>query len=181
MQFYFYIKALHIIFVVCWFAGLFYSVRLFVYYAEGKDRPENERAILLPQYELMIRRLFFIITFPSGVLTTVFGMIMLSLNQYLLTQWWMWIKLFMVLLLWIYHFRCHQFVKQIEQKTFSKSGRFFRIWNEGATILLFAIVFLVVLKTTFGWIFGVLGLVGLAVLLMLGIKFYEKKRKSSGK
>lgn len=177
MEFYFYIKALHIIFVVCWFAGLFYSVRLFVYYAEGQHRPTNEQQILLPQYELMIRRLFFVITYPAGILTTLLGMVLISLNQVYLSQGWIYIKVFFVLLLWLYHFRCHTYVKQIEEKRFRKSGKYFRIWNEGATLLLFSIVFLVVLKDSFQWLYGVVGLVGLAVLLMLGIKYYAKKRK----
>jgi len=71
------IKALHIIFVVTWFAGLFYVVRLFVYQAEAKDKPDNERAVLEPQYKLMAKRLWYGITWPSMILAITFGTWML--------------------------------------------------------------------------------------------------------
>ena len=177
-MFYLYLKALHIIFVVCWFSGLFYIVRLFVYYAEAQLKPEIEKEILSKQYQLMTNRLWFIITFPAAILSTLFGIWMLIENPALLKLPWMHIKLLFVVFLWIYHFKCHQFVKQIEKRTLKKTGSFFRIWNEGATIILFSVVFLVILKGTFNWIFGVVGLVGLALLLMMGIKLYKKIREN---
>ncbi|TDS53991.1 CopD family protein [Myroides indicus] len=173
---YLYLKALHIIFVVCWFAGLFYSVRLFVYYAEANQKPEIEKDILRNQYKLMTSRLWNIITTPSAILTTLFGIGMLIANPSLLQMPWMHVKLFFVVLLWVYHLKCRQFVIQINKHTLSKDSSFFRIWNEGATLILFSIVFLVILKSAFNWIFGVLGLFALAVVLMLGIRFYKKVR-----
>lgn len=178
MEYYFYIKALHIIFIVCWFSGLFYLVRLFVYYTEAQQKPKEFQAIMLPQYELMIRNLFFIITYPAGTIATLLGMILISLNTVYLSQGWMLLKLFFVLLVWLYHFRCHRYVKQIQERKLTKSSRYFRIWNEGATLLLFSIVFLVVLKNSLQWIYGVVGLVGLALLLMFGIKYYARIRKN---
>ena len=173
---YLYLKSLHIIFIVCWFAGLFYIVRLFVYYAEAQLKDTVEREILSKQFTLMTNRLWFIITWPAAILATVFGVWMLFENHFLLKQPWMHMKLLFVVFLWVYHFKCHQFVKQIENRTLTKSNSFFRIWNEGATIILFSVVFLVILKNVFNWIFGVIGIIVFSMLLMMGYKFYKKIR-----
>lgn len=178
---YLYLKALHIIFVVCWFAGLFYIVRLFVYYAEAQEEPEVEKEILSKQYQIMTNRLWFIITYPAAILATIFGVWMLVENPALLKMPWMHVKLLFVVFLWLYHFRCHQFVKQIEAGTLQKKGSFFRIWNEGATIILFSVVFLVILKNALNWIFGVVGLIALFMLLMIGYKYYKKVRQNKQK
>jgi putative membrane protein len=177
MEYYNYIKALHLIFVITWFAGLFYIVRLFVYHTEAKDKPEPEQSILIKQYQLMQHRLWFIITWPSAVLATVFAIVLLVLNPYLLQMGWMHIKLFFVFLLWLYHLKSHQIFAQLQQNITKNSSQFFRIWNEVATLILFSVIFLVILKNSFNWIFGVVGLFGLAILLMLGIKLYKKIRE----
>ena len=174
---YLYLKALHIIFVVCWFAGLFYIVRLFVYYAEAKQKPELEQSILANQYKIMSNRLWFIITWPAAVLATLFGIGMLIDMPLWLQQPWMHVKLAFVLLLWLYHYKCHQFVKQIENGTLTKTSSYFRIWNEGATVILFSVVFLVILKDSLNWIFGVVGIIGFMMLLMIGYKYYKKVRE----
>ncbi|MCC9041953.1 CopD family protein [Myroides sp. M-43] len=175
---YLYLKSLHIIFIVCWFAGLFYIVRLFVYYAETKDMPEPKAQILKEQYTIMTNRLWNIITWPAAVLATAFGIWMIVIMPAWLSQPWMHVKLLFVVLLIAYHLKCHQFVMQINNRTMTKTSSFFRIWNEGATLILFSVVFLVILKSTFNWIFGVVGLVGLSILLMLGIRLYKKIRHS---
>lgn len=179
MEFYAYLKALHIIFVVCWFAGLFYIVRLFVYFAEAQLLEQPSRGILSEQYNIMVRRLWFIITWPSAVLATVFGLLMFVYNPYLLEQPWMHVKLALVFLLWLYHFRAHGFVREVKESRLSKSGAFFRIWNEGATLLLFSVVFLAVLKNSIDWIWGTFGIVTFAMLLMFGYKFYKRIREKS--
>lgn len=173
---YLYLKALHIIFVVCWFAGLFYIVRLFVYYAEAQLKTAIEKEILSTQYQLMTNRLWYIITFPAAVLATLFGFLMLIENPALLQLPWMHVKLLFIVLLWVYHFKCQQFVKQIKNRNLTKTSSFFRIWNEGATIILFSVVFLVILKSAITWIFGVIGIFVLALLLTLGFKMYKKIR-----
>lgn len=178
---YLYLKALHIIFVVCWFAGLFYIVRLFVYYAEAQTKCDPEKQILMNQYKMMTARLWSIITYPAAILATIFGIWMLVVNPALLQAPWMHVKLLFVVLLWLYHFRCGQFVNQIKNETLSKTGSFFRIWNEGATIILFAVIFIVILKSAFSWIFGVVGLLALAMLLMLGIRLYKRIREKNEK
>jgi len=173
---YLYIKSLHIIFITTWFAGLFYSIRLFIYYKEAEEKPELEKNILLKQYKLMIKRLWYIITWPSAVLATLFAIWLLILQPSWLQQNWMLIKLGFVAALFAYHWSCQLMYNQIEKGYLKYSSFALRIWNEVATIILFACVFLVILKTSFGWIFGVLGIVGVSIILMLGIKLYKKIR-----
>ena len=175
--YYNYIKALHLIFVITWFAGLFYIPRLFIYHIEANQKGSPEREILVAQMKLMAKRLWYIITWPSAVLATFFALLLLYIIPSWLLQDWMHIKLFFVALLFFYHYKTHRIFKAFQQDEIEYSSLFMRIWNEGATILLFSIVFLVILKSSFHWIFGVLALVGLAVMLMLGIKLYQKVRK----
>lgn len=172
-MYYLYLKSLHIIFIICWFSGLFYVVRLFVYFAEAQEKNNIEKEILTRQYQIMVRRLWYVITFPSAIVATIAGGLMLVENPVLFKSAWMQIKLLFVVFLWLYHFLCHRYVKQVKRQKLRKSGSFMRIWNEGATLILFSVVFLVILKNAFNWIFGVLGLISLAVLLMLGIKIYK--------
>ena len=174
MQYYLYIKALHIIFVVTWFAGLFYMPRLFVYLVEANEKPSPDREILGKQLGLMAKRLWKIIIAPSLVLCSLFAFIMLHLQPGLLQEPWMQVKLGFIVLLYAYHAKTWTIYKQLQRGEYNYSSKFMRIWNEGATLILFAVVFLAVTKNAFNWIFGVLGLVGLAVLLMLGIRLYRK-------
>jgi len=175
---YLYLKSLHIIFITTWFAGLFYIIRLFIYYKEAEEKPEAEKSILLKQYKLMIKRLWYIITWPSAVLATIFAvwMILIPPGSAYLTQTWMLIKLGFVVALYAYHWSCQVMYNQIEKGNLKYSSFALRIWNEVATIILFACVFLVVLKNALGWVFGVVGIVGVSVLLMLGIKLYKNIR-----
>ncbi|MDA8596221.1 CopD family protein [Flavobacteriaceae bacterium] len=174
---YLYIKALHIIFVVTWFAGLFYIVRLFIYYKEADDKEIQVKSILQRQYLLMSKRLWYIITWPSAVLASIFGFYMLHLNPTWLTQGWMWVKLGFVAGLFIYHLSCQMILNRMSRQDHIPSSTFLRLWNEVATIILFAVVFLVVLKSAVNWIYGVVGIFGLGLLLMVLIKAYKKLRK----
>ena len=101
---YLYIKSLHIIFITTWFAGLFYIVRLFVYQIEANDKPSPEKEILQKQYKIMTYRLWYIITWPSAILATVFALSLLHLNPDLIGMSWMQVKLVFVVLLFIYHY-----------------------------------------------------------------------------
>jgi putative membrane protein len=179
MELYQYIKSLHLIFVITWFAGLFYIVRLFVYHAEAKQKPQPEQDILIKQYQLMQYRLWYIITWPSAVLASIFAFWMLHLNSAWLTQPWMQVKLGFVVLLYAYHAKCHQIFKQLQQNDVKNSSNFYRIWNEGATIILFAVVFLVILKSAINWIYGVIGIFIFSIAIMLGFKFYKKIREKN--
>lgn len=174
---YLYLKSLHIIFITTWFAGLFYIIRLFIYYKEAEGKPEIEQQILLKQYKLMIKRLWYIITWPSAVLATIFAICLLILQPAWLKMPWMHIKLTFVVALFAYHWSCQIMYNQIEKGYLKYSSFALRIWNEVATIILFACVFLVVLKNSIGWIFGTIGIIGVSVLLMLGIKLYKNIRK----
>jgi putative membrane protein len=173
-----YIKALHIIFVVCWFAGLFYIVRLFIYTTEAYQKEEPAKSILTQQLLIMQRKLWFIITWPSAIGTTVFGTWLLVQNPVLLTQPWMWLKLIFVGLLWLYHLQCHFIYKQQLAGIYKQSSFKLRLFNEGGTVLLVAIVFLVVVKSSSGLVWGMLGLFIFAALLMSGVYLYKKQRSS---
>ncbi|MEP0266784.1 CopD family protein [Dokdonia sp.] len=173
-DYYDYIKALHIIFMVTWFAGLFYMPRLFVYQVEANEKPSPDREILGKQLGLMAKRLWKIITGPSLVLCSLFAFLMLHTAPFLLEQPWMQIKLGFVILLYIYHAKTWSIHKQLQKGEFKHSSKFMRIWNEGATLILFAVVFLAITKSATNWIYGVLGIIGLGVLLMLGIRLYRK-------
>ena len=114
MELYNYLKSLHIIFVVTWFAGLFYIVRLFVYQIEAADKPSPEKEILQKQYNLMAYRLWYIITWPSAIITffVAFWLLLFTdLGKSWLQMPWMHVKLCFVFLLYLYHFRCHQIFK----------------------------------------------------------------------
>lgn len=176
MAYYNYIKALHLIFVVTWFAGLFYIPRLFVYQIEASKKPSPDKEILGTQLKLMAKRLWYIITWPSAILASIFAVWLLWLAPVWLEQGWMHMKLLFVLLLFAYHFRTHVFFKQLQNGIVTRSSNFMRIWNEGATFILFAVVFLVVLKDSINWIFGVLGIILLGVLIMLGFRIYKNIR-----
>jgi len=174
-----YIKALHIIFVVSWFAGLFYIVRLFIYFAEAEEKEETAKSILQTQYKLMSKRLWYIITWPSAILASFFAFWMLYLEPSYLLMPWMHVKLSFVLALYFYHAGCHKVFIQQQKGVVKYTSFKLRIWNEVATILLFAIVFLVVLKSTISWVWGVVGIILFGLLIMLGIKLYKNIRKKN--
>ncbi|QXP56418.1 CopD family protein [Cellulophaga sp. HaHa_2_95] len=175
-ELYGYIKALHLIFVITWFAGLFYVPRLFINHIEASLRPSPEKEILTKEFKLMTKRLWYIITWPSAILAIVFAIWLLVLLPAWLQQPWMHVKLAFVVLLILYHLKNHQIFKQLQRDDIKYTSNFMRIWNEGATIILFAVVFLVVLKSTISWVYGVVGIIALGVLLMLGIKLYKRIR-----
>jgi protoporphyrinogen IX oxidase len=166
-----YIKALHITFIVTWFSGLFYMVRLFIYNTEAAEKPEPEKGILQRQLQLMIRRLWMGITWPSAILTAIFGPWMWILMGSLPT--WLMIKLCFVLGLYLYHFSLQVIYNEQAKGIFRFSSTQLRIWNEVATIFLVAIVMLAVVKQNMSWAWGLLGLVLFVILLMSAIKIYK--------
>ena len=181
MEYYNYIKSLHLIFVVTWFAGLFYSPRLFVYQIEAFHKPSPEKEILGKQLKIMAKRLWFIITIPSSILATIFAIWLLLLIPSWLEQSWMHVKLAFVFLLFLYQIKTHQMFKQLQRDEVKYTSNFMRIWNEGATFILFAVVFLVILKSAINWVFGVIGIFVLGILLMLGFKLYKRIREKNPK
>lgn len=175
-----YVKALHIIFVVTWFAGLFYIIRLFIYQVEAEQKEEPAKEILQTQYKLMAKRLWYIITWPSAILASVFAFWMLYKNPAYLTMSWMHIKLTFVVVLYMYHAGCQKIYTQLQKDIITYSSFKLRVWNEVATILLFAIVFLVTLKSAINWIWGLAGIVVFAILLMLAMRLYKRIRAHRG-
>ncbi len=172
---YFYVKAIHIIFVVTWFAGLFYIVRLFIYNREAFDKPEPERSILQQQFSIMMNRLWFIITWPSCILTIIFGTWMAVLLGSFPT--WLIVKIGFVVGLLMYHISLHFIYRQQVAGKFNYTSQQLRIWNEASTLFLVAIVILVEVKNTLSFIWGFLGLIGFALLLLVAIKVYRYSRK----
>jgi putative membrane protein len=171
---YLYIKALHIIFIVTWFSGMFYIVRLFIYHTEAAEKTGPEREILGAQFRIMIRRLWLGITWPSALLTLIFGpWVWILMGN---TPQWLVVKLIFVVLLYLYHFSLHILYREQQKGIFRYSSQKLRIWNEMATLLLFAIVFLASVKQAMSWIFGLAGIVSLAVVLMLAIRIYKRAR-----
>jgi len=135
------IKALHIIFVVTWFSGLFYLPRLFVYHAMSQDAISQER------FKLMERKLYFGITTPSAVLATGFGIWLLCLNfSTYVSSGWMQGKLVLVAILWVYHLVCGYYWWQFKTNNNKHSHVFYRWFNEIPVVILIAVVILVVVK-----------------------------------
>lgn len=171
------IKALHIVFVITWFAGLFYIPRIFIYQTEALLKPEPEKSILQSQLAIMAKRLWYIITWPSAIITVLLAGILL----YMQPQWiflpFMQIKLVLVGLLYGYHFSLHSIFKLLQLGMVKYSSMQLRIWNEVSTIILISVVFLIVKKDQLNWISSVLGILALIVLLFCGIKLYKYIRK----
>jgi putative membrane protein len=172
-----YILAIHIIFVVCWMAGLFYMVRLFIYHTEAQAKPEPDRTILSKQFEVMESKLWWIIATPSMYLVLAAGITMLCIAPAWLQQGWMHIKLTFVAGLIVYHFICQNKMKQMRNGIYKWTSTQLRLWNELATLILFAIVFLVVLKSALNWIFGVVGIIAFSLVLMSAVKIYKRFRE----
>jgi putative membrane protein len=173
-----YIKALHIIFVVTWFSGLFYMPRLFIYNTEANEQPEAVKSILQRQFSIMMKRLWYGITWPSAILTLILGVsVMLSGNwQHVLGEpqgKWLLVKLIFVVALFIYHFTLHKILNQELNGMFKYSSQQLRIWNEVATVFLIAIVMLAVVKQSMSFVWGLLGLILFIVLLMSAIRIYK--------
>ncbi len=179
MEYYNYIKSLHLIFVITWFAGLFYIPRLFIYQIEASEKPEPDKSILTTQLKLMAKRLWYIITWPSAILATLFAVILLIMMPAWLQQGWMHVKLFFVLLLFAYHIKTHLIFKQLQNDVVKWTSSRMRIWNEGSTLILFSVIFLVIVRSAINWIFGVLGIFILAIMLMLGIRLYKRIRSKN--
>ena len=172
---YFYVKALHIIFVVTWFSGMFYIVRLFIYNSEAQEKTEIEKNILSPQYAIMIRRLWLGITWPSAILTLIFG-VWMGIMYGSLPQW-LWIKIAFVAGLYAYQLSLQKIYADQMKGIFTLTSQQLRLWNEVATIFLIAIVMLVVVKQSMSLVWGLAGLITVILLLLSGIKIYKLLRK----
>ena len=130
-------KTLHIIFMVTWFAGLFYLPRLFVYHAMSEDQISHNRFVI------MERKLYWGIMTPGAILTILFGVLLIEYHGFSL---WLKAKIFLVFLLVIYHLWCGQILKSLKLGNNTKSHVWFRVFNEVPVVFLVAIIYLVVFK-----------------------------------
>ena len=169
-----YLKALHLIGVIVWFAGLFYLGGLFVYHCEADERPEPESRILKAQFELMEKRLYYGITWPGMCITILCGTAMLM-------EWglpiWIHTKIVLVVLLVLYHLWCGHLRKMLSYEKCTWSGKQFRLFNEIPTLLLISIVFLVVFKEAFSWDIFLLILVGMILTIVVTVLWLAKRRE----
>lgn len=134
-------KALHLAFMVAWFAGIFYLPRLFVYHAES-NQPQVQN-----QLKVMERRLLYFVT-PFAVLTLVFGVLLIHAYgmEWFSASRWMHYKLLLVALLYGYHGYCFKLLADFKADRNKRNGRFYRWFNEAPVLILFATIFLAVLK-----------------------------------
>jgi putative membrane protein len=167
-------KAVHIVGFISWFAGLFYLVRLFIYHAEAGDRAEPDRSILRTQLQAMQARLWKIITLPAMVITFAGGITMVVLSWPV--ERWLHYKFVWLALLLVYNFACGSILQRQAAGTSTWSSARLRIFNEVATLLMAAIVFLAVFRSSMSAIWGALGLLGLGIALMIGIRVYRRIR-----
>ncbi len=179
---YLYFNALHIVFVVTWFAGLFYIPRLFIYLTEAGEKNEAEKKVLREQLSIMTKRLWYGITWPSAVLTLLFGITVLFHGGWYHLVFmpegrWLLLKLIFVVLLYAYHVSLHIIFKQEMNGIYKYSSQQLRIWNEVATIFLIAIVLLVTVKQSMSFVWGLIGLILFIAILMSAIKIYKATRE----
>jgi len=174
---YYWFKALHLIGIVVWFAGLFFLVRLFVYHAEAREQPEPAQTILKKQYELMEKRLYNIITTPGMAVTVAMALGLIYTEPGILKSGWLHIKLSFVALLLIYHFYCGRIMRQLAKGECQWTGQQFRALNEAPTILLVVIVFLAVFKNNLPLDATTWLIVALVIAMAASIQLYAKKRR----
>jgi protoporphyrinogen IX oxidase len=179
MEYYVYIKSLHVIFVVAWFAALFYMPRLLIYHTEAALKTEAEKTILGDQFKIMQRRLWNGIAWPSLILTWLFGLWMLILNPDLLLQAWFVLKLVFVSALTLYHIQTHVMYRRQQNDIFRWTSFQLRLWNEVATIFLFIIIFLVIPKQNTGWVWGTLSVLVLAGAVFGATAIYRANRSKN--
>jgi len=173
-----YLIALHIIFVVIWFAGLFYIVRLFVYHTEAELKPLAEKDILQRQYKLMEKRLWYVIAWPGMIGAYIFGTWIVILNFYFyMASPWFILKLVFVFGLILYHIQCHIMFLQFQKDKIKYSSFKLRLWNEVASLFLVAIAFIVVMKDTLSYAWGIIGLLLFSGTIFLAIRMYRRSRK----
>lgn len=171
-----YLKAVHIIFIVTWFSGLFYMPRLLIYMREAFDKTEPEKSILLKNFTTMASRLWYGITWPSAIITLGMGTSMLINQPEWLQLSFMHLKLSLVFLLYLYHFSLQLIFNKLKRGETNYSSTQLRFWNEVATLFLISIVFLIVLKSALSMVWGLVGLLAITLLILLGMKIYKKNR-----
>ena len=170
------IKSLHIIFVISWFAGLFYIVRLFIYHVEAQAKSPEAKEVLNEQFQIMEYRLMYAITMPAMVFTVLTGAYMLYLVPAFIDTW-LYVKLGFVFGILLYHFSCVRIIKLFKQGVFNWTSIQLRLYNEVATLLLVAVIFLVVMKDVMSSVQAMLGFVLFAALIFGVLRLVKKSKK----
>ena len=173
-------KALHIIGFVAWFSGLFYLVRIFVYYREAEDKPVNERNILQPQFHLMQQRVYKIICNPAMMITWLggLGMIYIYGLEWFKENNWLHVKLTLVVLMTAYHLYCKRYIMHLKNGTAELTPFQLRLMNEVPTLFLFAIVIFAVFKNGANSLLVLSSTLAFGVILFIFTKWYKKVRES---
>ena len=176
-EYLYFFKMMHVIGFVSWFAGLFYLLRMFVYYAEAKEKPEPDRTILMREYGLMQNRVYRIICNPAMMLTWTFGILMVISNPVYFQQGWFHVKLLLLLLLTGFHIYCKKF-KEKQQTGLTNMPSFkIRLLNEVPTLFLVLIVALGVYRDSINYLYMLIGLFIFGGLIFMGARKYKKARE----
>ncbi len=178
---YLWLKSLHIIGVVVWFAGLFYLVRLFIYHVESKEFDSDLQVAFSNQYKLMEKRLANIITTPGMILTISMAIGLLIAEPVWLTQKWMQFKLAIVAALIFYHIFCYRIMGQLSKGECNWTGQQLRALNELPTLFLVIVVLLVVFKSQFPTSAATWLIVFLILFMAASIQFYARWRRLNSK
>jgi len=173
-------KAIHIIFMVSYFAGIFYLIRIFVYHKDAEGKVQIEKEILQKQYIFMMKRLWNIIIFPAGIIMLISGITMIFASDFfILKQSWFHIKLSFLLGLAVYHFITWKKLKSIQTKGILSTSLQLRMLNEVSSVILFGVVFVVILKQQIYqiWIPLILGFIVLIIIIFGIVKLVNSKKK----
>lgn len=174
---YLWFKAFHIVGIVCWFAGMFYLPRLFVYHAEANEQPEPARSILKNQYQIMEKRLYRIIMTPAMILTIAMAIGLVWTEPDVLKQPWLHIKLACVALLLAYHHLCARIMKQFAADRCKMTGQQFRWFNEFPTVFFVIVVMLAIFKNNLPTSATTWGIVAMVIAMAAFIQLYARKRR----
>ncbi len=174
---YFWFKAFHIVGIVCWFAGMFYLPRLFVYHAEAYEQPEPARSILTNQYQVMEKRLYSIIMTPAMVLTISMAIGLVTTEPDVMKEPWMQIKLGFVLLLVGYHHYCKRIMKKLAANECKMTGQQFRWFNEIPTVFFVIVVMLAVFKNSLPLDLTTWLIAAMVIGMVAAIQLYARKRR----
>lgn len=174
---YFWFKAFHIVGIVCWFAGMFYLPRLFVYHAEAYEQPEPARSILTTQYQVMEKRLYSIIMTPAMLLTIAMAIGLVTTEPEVMKEPWMHIKLGFVLLLVGYHHYCKRIMKKLAADECKMTGQQFRWFNEIPTVFFVIVVMLAVFKNSLPMDLTTWLIAAMVIGMVAAIQLYARKRR----
>lgn len=174
-------KALHLIGMVAWFAGLFYLVRVFVYHRESFEKNEPERSILIKQFNTMEWRVYRIICNPGMMITWTFGVI--TIISYGM-EWfgqngWLHVKILLIVLLTVYHIYCKLIIKRLEKEARVMSSERLRLFNEVPTLILVTTIILAIYKNGINYGTAGLSIILFAAILVIFTKIYKKQREKS--